>query len=916
MNTSPKLLHSATRLISIVREGKELLALLNQPKEPPDHSENEPEIPWGNFFEFRTVPLGQLPKSIHPLSAHLILAWDRVSRAQYVDQVTVEHILTILLHSVPASNTTALHLPALELPKKEKIFSPTAARPRASKGTKDRPPKPPQPEPTDLRPYLTSCDGTQRVLRHFQALLPKTLPSFAKKGYLPFALIKTMKTADLIPFLTLPGLHKRSLKEELGRLPPLFIQHLLPGMRLRPTREIRELLSIFYTMNLEDHEALLAAVSRFVCLKENPHLLPWCTVLIQQPPETRSAFLVHVMAHGCHLHIPTSALKESLKEVNSLVTDDNYDLWITRLLRAWKEGISLEYLLAGFRLAKQFSPHYRFYSIRDCSNFPEELIEDLACYFPSKPHSSHGYRIMRLWERSGELPEFTSVLRNISWYSHSPETAYRLAATILDICWFYENHRHFHQKWSALKEEILTIEQLLHTMPKEFHQRALDEIRGVAQQYEELVPLRTRLKRLYPLIRRICQSPYDPTIDASALNGVFVSTKSQRLVTRFLQAPDGSFHAMDDVARRDNVERLVTYGLYSLINTLPEFTVQCFQNFPRHLFKTCKALGCLSHPARLRLLHNLEDHTFFTNELEHYPVQEACQKILEVCGTDLWNPVPHYLARWTRGEYRLTSKRIARYFQICFEHLDRTRLALVEQRALEILSRGLPKVPLQGAARHAVQLFGSMDQNKRELRRFLNAYWSGNGQYLEHHPATQLWLKKHPRVHLAKWKKGIHLKGTIKGKTIQLQIEDDPLEILKIGTYVGSCLSLGGAYSESAAAVLLDINKQVIYARDTESVVVGRQLVAISENDELVCFDVYPHNVNPEMIALFWKFDMTLSKFLKLKVYQPPEKENEEENYVVEEILSEYWWDDGAWNLHLPRKARKVKKSVGILIHP
>ncbi len=920
MSKSKPKLHSNTRLISIVRENGQLMALLNHPaeqknKSPGDASDEKTEIDWGRLFEFRKSPIHTLPKSIHPLSERLSKAWNRIAHVRYVDQATLDSILTILLHSVPASNAGSVPLPSLDLQDKGKKCSPTSARPRASKGTKDRPPKPPQPEAIDLRPYLTSCDGTQRVLRRFQALLPQVVPGLAKKGFLPSSLVNSMNLSELIPFLTLPGLHRRSMKEELGRIPSLFLQHLLPGMGLKPTKEIRRLLSIFYAMNLQSNDTLLATVSRFVCLKENPHLLPWCEVLAEQPEAHRAAFLVLVMGNHCHTKPPTSQLTEGLKELNALATDSTYHLWVTRFLEGWKQGISLEYMLAGFRLANQFYPHYGFYSIKPCHDFPETLVEDLACYFHTTSKNDHGFRVLRLWERSGELPQFIAALKRIRWFDFSPQNAFRLAAMILDVCWFYEDHRNFHQKWKMFKEELPAIEELLRTVPNAFQNRALAELRGIAQQDEEICSLRTRLKRAFPLIRRICRAPFDPDVDASDLNELFISFSSQRLVTQFLHAPDSSFHALEDIARRDNVERLVTYGLASLIKGMPEFTGRCFRTFPRHLFQASKALGCLSYPVRSDLVKSLDDHPLFTNELEYLPIREACQRILEFCGTHLWNPVPHYLARWARGNYTLTPKRIARYFQICFDNLDRTRLALVEERALAILGRGLPKPSFQGTAKHAVQLIGSMDQNKKGLRRFLTAYWSGNIQYLENHQATRLWLKHHPLVNLSKWKNGVHLQGIVKGKAVHLQFEDDPLEVLKMGTYVGSCLSLGGAFSESAAAVLLDINKQVIYARDSEDRVIGRQLVAISEKDELVCFEVYPHNVGPEVIALFWKYDRALSKHLGLKIYQTP-KEYKEEDYKVKEILSEYWLDDGAWTMHLPQPAKKAKKKLGTLIHP
>jgi len=46
----------------------------------------------------------------------------------------------------------------------------------------------------------------------------------------------------------------------------------------------------------------------------------------------------------------------------------------------------------------------------------------------------------------------------------------------------------------------------------------------------------------------------------------------------------------------------------------------------------------------------------------------------------------------------------------------------------------------------------------------------------------------------------------------------------------------------SAAAVVLDVNKQVVYARNRRGSVIARQLLALSEDDRLVAYDVYPRS--------------------------------------------------------------------------
>ena len=190
MSASSRSFHPAARLISIVREGKELFVLLNHPRmtnkaSGTAQSEDDQQVDWANFYEFKKYPLARIPRSLCSFSGELMHSWDALSRARYLDQETLEHLLNVLLHSVPAYNASQYPLKSLELKEKGPSFTPTAAHPRASKGTKDRPRKIPQPEPTDLRPYLSSRDGTQRVLKSFQTLLPQALPRMAKMGSCP-----------------------------------------------------------------------------------------------------------------------------------------------------------------------------------------------------------------------------------------------------------------------------------------------------------------------------------------------------------------------------------------------------------------------------------------------------------------------------------------------------------------------------------------------------------------------------------------------------------------------------------------------------------------------------------------------------------------------------------------------------------
>jgi hypothetical protein len=127
-------------------------------------------------------------------------------------------------------------------------------------------------------------------------------------------------------------------------------------------------------------------------------------------------------------------------------------------------------------------------------------------------------------------------------------------------------------------------------------------------------------------------------------------------------------------------------------------------------------------------------------------------------------------------------------------------------------------------------------------------------------------------------------------------LERDPVEVLKLGTYVGSCLAVGGLCADSAVAALLDANKQVLYARDRLGRVVARQLVAISDDDQLVCFSVYPSSANREVKTLFRDYDQAFATALGLPLHDPLQPDA---SYEVSCVLSVYWWDDYSWDFKL-----------------
>lgn len=107
-------------------------------------------------------------------------------------------------------------------------------------------------------------------------------------------------------------------------------------------------------------------------------------------------------------------------------------------------------------------------------------------------------------------------------------------------------------------------------------------------------------------------------------------------------------------------------------------------------------------------------------------------------------------------------------------------------------------------------------------------------------------------------------------------------------------LGLGGVCSYSTVAVLLDINKQVLYARNQEGTILARQLIAISQSEELVCFYIYPEGTNNNIKKAFYEYDIRFADALSIKVYQY--SKDRDDDYNVENIIAPSWWDDCAWD--------------------
>ncbi len=890
---------TSERLISVIRKSQDLVALKSCMQAKATEGSNEvifdsisPSDPNEKLPQTIEQPLCKIRLALFPRRDQILRAWKRLENVETLNHETLFDVLLVLLETIPGTSEKLGALAPLDLGYEPRPFKPTEAHPRAYKGTKCRPPKDKQFPRTDLRRYLAKPSAVNQILERLKKFLPQVKKRLLVENFSKKQIGKLQATYESVWTCGRSKRLESNLPLNISRFPSLFLQHFGNRIKHWSNSEISDYLRIFKVLQLEKRPPLLWAVSRLVSMESADHIRSWCGLIVRQPFHRQVSFisrLINTSAYTCNA---TSLLPTAFDEFNQIASDQVYDQWIEHFLMGIRKGISVSYLLAGFHLAAQFAYKFSCERLNNCQDFPLETVEELALYMAEQ--DSPGYLALTMWERCAQLSGFSEFLRRSKWHLLKPDVANAYFYFVQEFAYHDLPEPRLKSKWEFIRTQLPQIENIVITTPSDYQSKVIGHLSDYIWYWDKLSELKDFLPAAYQLVRRLAREPFQTNSGAAESLSCFLEIPNSRLREQFLQAPDASFHAAEVACRRENDANLAARGLDFLTKHLGSFSVDAFSRSPKMLMKTAKALGSLKAPVRELITKDLLRHPLFAVDINLLPAREACAFIEKECQNQFVSPIPAKLKAWTSGEYHLTPARIERYQRIVTERLVQTRLDVAQQSIHYKLKGTLPVQHLTKNSRHALQILTSSRGNKRALRKFLHHYWTGDTHYLARHPQTQAWYKKHPRVNREMWERGISISGEVNGQAIQIGIEHDPLEILKMGTYVGSCLGLGGLCTYSAAAVLLDENKQVLFARDTQQTIVARQLIAISSNDELVCFEVYPISAKTIMKKLFKDYDTSFSEALGLPLFQPDAKDQEE--YEIEHILSTDWWDDDAWN--------------------
>lgn len=234
-----------------------------------------------------------------------------------------------------------------------------------------------------------------------------------------------------------------------------------------------------------------------------------------------------------------------------------------------------------------------------------------------------------------------------------------------------------------------------------------------------------------------------------------------------------------------------------------------------------------------------------------------------------------------------TKRRLAERNEVLATQLLERR---IDQALIEILGRafGLSLARITPAWRDVFRFFLSTERNRESLGLLLRNATANPGRYFPPSLAkNREWLQKAgERMKAEAWLQPRRRPVELGGRRFTLELEEDPVEVLRMGVPFNTCLSLedGG---NAAATVLnaLDVNKRVLYLRDAAGGMVARQLIAVSSDFTFLRYRLYSAQYLPGVVEVFRAMCEEIARESGLPLGDSGEPA---------QLHDGFWYDDGA----------------------
>lgn len=640
-----------------------------------------------------------------------------------------------------------------------------------------------------------------------------------------------------------------------------------------------ETLRLVYSLDLRNNRSLLATFCRMAQSAGIEKALGWGRILESHLPNRRAALGALFVESGLVNKSTETCALDYFDHLRSIQNKTSYIYRAWFLIQAILKGTPQDYVRLGLSFAGK---RLRLPDPPARGKVDASLIRKINQHIRCSENHYRGF-VLDLWSACGNVPGMGQVLRTMKNYRDvSADDCLNYLEIFLE---FVKGDESISTERSRTMLQLAeTVWRDLTTLQPQYREKYLGSIWTMCHSVRRrAASLHLAISSL-PLLKRLCCEPLSSKSAPGWLIPKLYSVAGL-LHRALLHAPASSWVKFEEAVERTDV--YADKGFLALLRVAPALTVKSFQYFPAKLLNTVAALSSLSEGIDRALLMRFRRHPLMQQHFRRKPLQWILEFLRPYSRYS--NPVPKRLQQFGLVPGALSRKRLRRYRKELYRNLNLTRLELL-QDIIDEAVRIQPPVAFQAHdSLNLYRLYAGSECNKRAMRRFLKAHEQGDQHYVLRHTLTRSWLKKHPDLNLDLWLKGIEFSASIDSfGQVRIAVEQDPMEAWKLGTYVQSCLAAGGCYQQYAAAVVLDINKRVVYVRDSQQRVLARRLLALSEEGRLVCFSVYPAKAAPELKALLRKYCLRFARALRLPIH------GQSIDYTIATILSRDWYDDGA----------------------
>ena len=155
---------------------------------------------------------------------------------------------------------------------------------------------------------------------------------------------------------------------------------------------------------------------------------------------------------------------------------------------------------------------------------------------------------------------------------------------------------------------------------------------------------------------------------------------------------------------------------------------------------------------------------------------------------------------------------------------------------------------------NALLMLHSVHHNRRVLRRLLQREARGDRSWMRSLGPNRAFLDRLAAsgARSEEWLAGRARTIDLPGNAFTAYVSTDPLEVLQMGSLFGTCLSADRFNAHAAVAAAVEVNKRVLYVKDSEGRILGRQLLAIIRSGEVIGFTHYGAGLDDERKTGSW----------------------------------------------------------------